>query len=159
MKTYYSLLFLLLLMSVHKAIAQSPEYQCIVVETTDGERLEYLLSDNPRIAHMNALVVITSNTVSVEFPSSNVSKVYLSTSTDAIGNVKTTEGKILLHKDVIVMKDFCANEPISLYGADGKQLWQQSADGSGQLVFSLNSLSQGIYIIKTNHQSFKIIRK
>lgn len=158
MKTNY-LLLLLLLLSVHKAIAQSPEYQCIVVETTDGERLEYLLSDNPRIAHMNALVVLTSNTVSVEFPSSNVSKVFLSSTTDAIGKVNTAEGKIFLHKDVVVMKDFGANEPIALYGADGKQLWQQSADGNGQLVVSLNSLSQGIYIFKTNHQSFKIIRK
>ena len=149
----------LLLLFVQKAIAQSTEYQCVVVETKDGERMEYLLSDNPRIMHRNAMVELTSNTVSVEFPSASVSKVYLSTTTTAIEKIKVAEGEIRMYQDVIVLKGFGENEPVALYGTNGTQLWQQSTDGNGQLVVSLNSLSQGIYIFKTNHQSFKIIRK
>lgn len=139
--------------------AESSVYQCVVVETTDGERMEYLLSDNPRIVHRNAMVELTSNTVSVEFPSFNVSKVYISTTATAVEKIKAAEGEIRMYQDVIVMKGFGANEPVALYGIDGSQLWQQSTDGNGQLVVSLNSLSQGIYIFKTKHQSFKIIRK
>ena len=149
----------LLLLIAQKAIAQSAEYQCVVVETKDGERMEYLLSDNPRIMHRNAMVELTSNTVSVEFPSASVSKVYLSTTTTTVEKIKAAEGEIRMYQDVIVMKGFGVNEPVSLYRTDGSQLWQQSTDGDGQLVVSLNSLSQGIYIFKTNHQSFKIIRK
>lgn len=146
-------------MATQRVSAESSAYQCVVVETTDGERMEYLLSDNPRIVHRNAMVELTTNTVSVEFPSSNVSKVYLSTTTTAVEKIKAAEGEIRMYQDVIVMKGFGANEPVILYGTDGSQLWQQSTDGNGQLVVSLNSLSKGIYIIKTNHQSFKIIRK
>lgn len=149
----------LLLLVAQKAIAQSAEYRCVVIETKDGERMEYLLSDNPRIMHRNAMVELTSNTVSVEFPSSNVSKVYISTTTTAVEKIKAAEGEIRMYQDVIVMKGFGANEPVALYGTNGTQLWQQSTDGNGQLVVSLNSLSPGIYIFKTNHQSFKIIRK
>lgn len=159
MKTHFYLLLLLLLMATQRVSAESSAYQCVVVETTDGERMEYLLSDNPRIVHRNAMVELTTNTVSVEFPSSNVSKVYLSTTTTAVEKIKAAEGEIRMYQDVIVMKGFGANEPVILYGTDGSQLWQQSTDGNGQLVVSLNSLSKGIYIIKTNHQSFKIIRK
>jgi hypothetical protein len=149
----------LLLLIAQKTIAQSAEYQCVVVETKDGERMEYLLSDNPRIMHRNAMVELTSNTVSVEFPSASVSKVYLSTTTTAVEKIKVAEGEIRMYQDVIVLKGFGENEPVALYGTDGSQLWQQSMDGNGQLVVSLNSLSKGIYIFKTNHQSFKIIRK
>ena len=149
----------LLLLIAQKAIAQSAEYRCVVIETKDGERMEYLLSDNPRIMHRNAMVELTSNTVSVEFPSSNVSKVYLSTTATAVEKIKVAEGEIRMYQDVIVLKGFGENEPVALYGTDGSQLWQQSMDGNGQLVVSLNSLSKGIYIFKTNHQSFKIIRK
>ena len=159
MKTHFYLLLLLLLMATQGISAESSVYQCVVVETTEGERMEYLLSDNPRIIHRNAMVVLTSNTVNVEFPSSMVSKVYLSTTSTAVENIKSTKGEIRMYQDVIVMKGFGVNEPVSLYRTDGSQLWQQSTDGDGQLVVSLNSLSQGIYIFKTNHQSFKIIRK
>ena len=146
-------------MATQRVSAESSVYQCVVVETTDGERMEYLLSDNPRIVHRNSMVELTSNTVSVEFPSSNVSKVYLSTTTTAVEKIKAAEGEIRMFQDVIVMKNFGANEPVALFGIDGSQLWQQLTDGNGQLVVSLNTLSQGIYIFKTNHQSFKIIRK
>lgn len=139
--------------------AESSVYQCVVVETTGGERMEYLFSDNPRIIHRNAMVELTTNTVNVEFPSSNVSKVYLSTTTTAVEKLKAVEGEIRMYQDVIVMQGFGANEPVALYGIDGSQLWQQSTDGNGQLVVSLTTLTQGIYIFKTSHQSFKIIRK
>lgn len=158
MKVLWLTIALLLLIAL-KAIAQSAEHQCVVVETKDGERMEYLLSDNPRIVHRNAMVELTSNTVSVEFPSSNVSKVYLSTTTSAVEKIKAAEGEIHMYQDVILMKGFGVNEPVALYGTNGNLLWQQSTDGNGQLVVSLNSLPKGIYIFKTKHQSFKIIRK
>lgn len=139
--------------------AESSVYQCVVVETTEGERMEYLLSDNPRIIHRNAMVVLTSNTVNVEFPSSMVSKVYLSTTSTAVENIKSTKGEIRMYQDVAVLKGFVVNEPVALYGTDGSLLWQEATDVNGQLVVSLRTLSQGIYIFKTKHQSFKIIRK
>ena len=159
MKTKYSLLLLLLLLSVQKSIAQSPEYQCIVVETTDGERMEYLLSNNPRIVHNDATVMLTTNSVSVEYQTSNVSKVYFSDVPTSIGNVKTEKGQFLLQQNAVLLKGFDAGEPVALYGADGRQLWQHATDSDGQLMIPLSSLPQGIYIVNTNNQSFKVTRK
>ena len=158
MKRILRLFILLLLMATQKMGAESVASQCVVVETTDGERMEYLLSDNPRIVHQDAMVILTTNNTNVEFQSSKVSKVYLSTAT-AIEKVKAAEGKIHLQQDAVILKGFGANEPVALYGTDGNQLWQQRTDNDGLLMFSLSSLPQGIYIIKTNHQSVKIIKK
>lgn len=139
--------------------ADSSVYHCVVVETTEGERMEYLLSDNPCIIHKNAMVVLTSNMINVELPSSIVSKVFLSTTTTEVENVKTTKGEIRMCQDVVVLKNFGANEPVALFGTDASLLWQETTDVNGQLMVPLNTLYQGIYILKTKHQSFKIIRK
>lgn len=159
MKTHFYLLLLLLLMATQGISADSSVYHCVVVETTEGERMEYLLSDNPSIVHKNAMVALTSNTVNVELPSTIVSKVYLSTTTTAVENIKTAKGEIRMCHDVVVLKDFGANEPVVLFGSDGSQLWQETTDVNGQLMVPLNTLYQGIYILKTKHQSYKIIRK
>lgn len=146
-------------MSVHKAIAQSPEYQCIVVETIDGERMEYLLSNNPRIVHNDATVTLTTNSVTVEYQTSNVLKVYFSDVPTSIGNVKTDNGQFRLQQNTVILKGFDAGEPVALYDADGRQLWQHATDSDGQLMIPLSSLPQGTYIVKANNQSFKVTRK
>lgn len=158
-KIHFKLLLLLLLMSTQKIEAESVASQCVIVGTTDGERMEYLLSDSPRIVHQDAMVMHTTNIVSVEFQSSKVSKVYLSTTTNAIEKINATEGKIHLEQGAVILKGFGVNEPVAFYETDGNQLWQQKTDNDGQLIFYLSSLPQGIYVIKTNHQSIKIIKK
>lgn len=159
MKTNYILLYLLLLFPAQRIIAQSPEYQCIVVETTDGERMEYLLSDNPHIVHNDATVVLTTNSVCVEYQTSNVSKIFFSAVPTSIGEEKTSKGHFRLQQNMVILMGFGASEPVALYGAGGLQLWQQTTDSDGRLMLSLSTLPQGIFIVKTNNQSFKVTRK
>ena len=121
--------------------------------------MEYLLSDNPRIVHHDGLVTLTTNMLKVDLPTASVLKVYFSNSTTNIGKAKTAEGEINWQENTVVLVGFTANELVSLYSSDGRKLWRQATDGNGQLSISLNSLSQGIYIIKTNHQTLKISKK
>ena len=57
--------------------AQSSSALCVVVETTNGERLEYLLSDLPRIIYEDSMVTLTTNTTIVEFRPDDILKIYL----------------------------------------------------------------------------------
>lgn len=158
MKTHFYLL-LLLLLTTQVIFAESSSSLCVVVETIEGERMEYLLSDNPRIVHHDGLVTLTTNMLKVDLPTASVLKVYFSNSTTNIRKAKTAEGVINWQENTVVLIGFTANELVSLYSSDGRKLWQQATDGNGQFSISLNSLSQGIYIIKTNHQTLKISKK
>ena len=136
---------------------------CVVVETTGGERMEYLLSDLPRITQSADVVVLTTANATVELQSSEIVKIYLS-ATEAVdptdvGRMKTADGSFSISGDCVQLSGYQAGEWVSLYSADGRLLRQLSVGIDGSLIISLASQSSGIFIIKTNHQFIKIIRK
>ena len=135
------------------------EQQCAVVETMSGQRIEYLLSDLPRIIHNNATVMIVTNKTNVEFQTSEIAKVYVSTTdVDAIRAIKT-DYDIHCSGDIISMTGFAAHEEVLLYTIRGELLKKLTTDNQGRLVTSLNQLPTGIYIIKTQQQSIKFTKK
>jgi hypothetical protein len=156
MKKLFACLSFLVLLGL-TAMAQTGQ-NCVVVETTAGQRMTFLLSDQPRIVHGNAAVTLTTDKTSMEFQTNEVAKVYLTLS-NAIEEVKTTSGSIQLSGDRVSLTGFAPRETVRLFTADGKLLMQQSADDKGNLVVALGQLRTGIYILKTNHQSVKITKK
>jgi hypothetical protein len=156
-KLFAFLSFMVLLGST--AIAQTGQ-NCVVVETTAGQRMAFLLSDQPRIVHGNAAVTLTTDKTSMEFQTNEVAKVYLTLlSANAIEEVKTASGSIQLSGDRVSLTGFAPREAVRLFTADGKLQMQQSADDKGCLVVALDQLRAGIYILKTNHQSVKVTKK
>ena len=152
-------LIILLIFGFAELRAQSSSTLCAVVETTNGERLEYLLSDLPRIIYEDSMVTLTTNTAVVEFRPDDINKIYLTESITAINDCKSSAGSFYLSNDQILLSGFTANEVVTLYSVDGLQLWSGSVHANGHLIISLEHLSTGIYIIKTNHQSIKISKK
>ena len=136
------------------------EQQCVVVETAAGQRMEYLLSDQPRIVHNDATVTLTTTNATVEFQTSEVSKIYASTM-DVVIVIKSikTDGDIHLTDDFVSLTGYTPHESVSLYTSDGKLLKQRTADSQGRLILSLTQLHSGIYIIKTQQQSIKFTKK
>ncbi len=133
--------------------------KCAVVETTSGERMEYLLSDLPRIVYSDAKVVLTTNKTVVNFNPQEVKKIYLGESTTDISDVKGPDGTLKMQDNMLSLSGYTANEAVVLYTIDGRQLWQEHVDAQGRLTISLSQLPAGIYIIKTNNQSVKITKK
>lgn len=133
--------------------------QCVVVEMTSGQQMEYLLSDLPRIVHNNTTVTLTTTKAIVELQTSEVAKVYVSTNaTVAVREIKT-DGNVLRSGNMVNLTGYKPNETVALYTTDGRLLKQQSTDDQGCLVISLSQLGAGIYIIKTKYQSVKITKK
>lgn len=152
-------IFILLFLEFVVLRAQPSSNLYAVVETTNGERMEYLLSDLPRIIYDDSMVTLTTNTTIVEFHPEEILKIYLTESTTAIDDCKSPDGSFSLCHDQVLLSDFAANEVVTLYSADGHQLWRETIHDNGRLTITLDQLSKGIYIIKTNHQSIKITKK
>jgi hypothetical protein len=158
MKKSFSL-FILIFLGLVVLRAQSSLKLCAVVETTNGERLEYMLSDLPRIIYDDSMVTLTTNTTIVEFPQKEILKIYLTESITSINDCKSPDGSFSLCHDQVFLTDFAVNEVVTLFCADGHQLWRETIHDNGRLTISLNQLPKGLYIIKTNHQSIKITKK
>ena len=133
---------------------------CVVVETTGGERMEYLLSDLPRITQSADAVTLTTSNTSVELSAESISKVYLATSSPTtVLKVKGPAGSAQLKESQLFLSGYQPGERVSLFHADGRLLQHRSIGDDGTLTLSLEQLPSGIYIVKTNHQSIKIIKK
>ncbi len=139
--------------------AQSSSQLCAVVETTTGERMEYLLTDLPRIVYADAKVTLTTNKTTVDFNPEEIKKVYLGESTSDIQDQKMPDGTFRLQSDRIFLSGYTAGEEVSLYSTDGRQLLRKKVNADGRLTISLSQLPANLYIIKTNHQSIKITKK
>lgn len=133
---------------------------CVVVETTGGERMEYLLSDLPRITQSADAVTLTTTNTTVELSPESISKVYLAASSPtAVQEVKSPVGDVRLKESQLFLSGYQPGARVSLYHADGQLLQHKSIGDDGTLTLSLEQLPSGIYIVKTNHQSIKIIKK
>ena len=152
-------LFLLCLpLSLH--LQAQTQQECVVVETAAGQRMEYLLTEKPRIVQSDATVTLTTTTTTMELKTSEVAKVYVALSTTGVVHVtKETLGKMERVGNTLVLTGYEPNESVSLFTTDGKMLQHQSTDDQGYLVISLGQLQTGIYIIKTKQQSIKFIKK
>ena len=136
------------------------ERQCVVVETSAGQRMEYLLSDLPRIVHSDATVTLTTATATVELQTAEVAKVYLATTTiDTAVREVTQDGKVRLSADHAVLSGYAPREAVGLYATDGRLLKQLATDANGHLTITLSQLRAGTYIIKTKQQSIKFTKK
>ena len=152
-------LFVLIIFGFIELRAQSSSSLCAVIETTNGERMEYLLRDSPRIIYDDSMITLSTNTTIIDFHPEEILKIYLTESATAINDCKSPDGSFSLSHDQILLSGFAANEVVALFSVDGHQLWHGTIRDNGHMTISLNQLSTGIYIIKTNHQSIKITKK
>lgn len=137
------------------------EAPCVVVEQTDGTRTEYVLSAEPRISYAADVVTLTTADATLQLPVADVKKVYLASSvTTAVGTQRQPSApRIELTADGLRLSGLTAGTTVSVYAADGRQLLAPVAATDGTLSISLGRQPQGMLIIKTNNQSFKLIRK
>ena len=154
------LLLLLLLVFFENVYAQTL-VPCVVVEKISGARTEYLLSTTPHISFSNNIVTITTTEISVELPVSDINKVYLSETTGVETTIEATKAtvKITISNDAITMSGLEANSNVFLYAVDGSQITKQKVLHDGSAIVPFSRQLHGIYILKSNNQSFKIIKK
>ena len=105
-------------------------------------------------------VTLTTTKVRVDFTASNIVKVMLTDiSSTGIDDVESSRGDIQLSNDEVRMSGLVAEESVTLYNVNGVLLSSWKVTSTGELTISLSDLSRGVYIIKANHQSFKVTRQ
>ncbi|MBR1880716.1 MAG: InlB B-repeat-containing protein [Prevotella sp.] len=77
----------------------------------------------------------------------------------AIDNASASKGTVKTGQDCLYLSGLQPNEHVSIYNLAGELQMAYQASADGDLTITLSTLTQGIYIIKTNHQTFKVTRK
>ncbi len=133
----------------------------IIIDLSNGEKVECVLSDNPKMFFDGTTITITAANLKLSLTPSDIKKVSMgdvddtSGIADAVSNSSTIEAK----DGFVRLSGFVSGEEIKVYSASGAQYASYNVSSDGSLIIPTSSLPNGVSIIKSNKQSIKITKK
>ena len=149
------LLFILSLI----AFAGTATAQHIAVEKQAGELFAMELSELKQITFNGTTVNIEDNTGTIYSASmGDIKRIYFD-DMSSIADINTQGGDLveyLSHDDIAINSE--AGSMVAVYSLTGAQLLTRRIDTQGEAI-SIAGLPQGIYIVKANGRTTKIIKR
>ena len=131
----------------------------LILLLKDGTTQTYELAEQPVITVVGAELKIVANHADVSIPLSDVMRYTFQKRTTGIDEVDTNQEVIDYKDGVLTLSGLEASTPISLYTIDGRLLQAHTVADDGTYRQSLASLRQGVYVVKVNHKSYKIMKR
>ena len=131
----------------------------------DGSRTAYALGQHPVVTYTNGELLLSTQHEQVAYTAGDVRKFTFSASDiscDAPTSVTSPleQGQqFSLQQGNVHFSSCRAGSPISLYTLDGKLLQTVAADADGNARLATGSYPAGVYIIKTETITHKIIKR
>ena len=155
------ILFGILLFGISNGYAQD-EVLGIIVEMTNGEKMEYRLVDKPQLTFDGKTIILTAEGVKIEIMPTDLQKVTMGnveSTTDIFNEASFSQGLAEVSDGFVRLSGFQSGEAVRVYNAAGIMFAEYKTSSDGSLVISISSLPSGISIIKTNKQSIKISKR
>ena len=153
--------FLLTITVLTRSFAQD-KVLGIIVELSNGQKVEYRLVDHPKLVFDGQTIKLTADGIEVEYTPAEMAKV----TTGEVENVSngieeriSVQGDIKVEAGFVRLSGFAAGDAVTVYSISGVQMAIYQVESDGSLVIPISSLPSGISIINTNKQSIKITRR
>lgn len=131
-------------------------YRSVVVTTASGDVIKFDLSGGVNVAFLDTEVIITSDNSEVKLPVTDFAR--FDFSDDASVNDTTIQSvMVIVGNDSINLSGLPGRSLVQLFTLNGISVANITADDSGGA--SIRSLSKGIYILKTQLSTIKVILK
>ena len=142
--TKYLCLFLLLFAFSIQGWCESIQ---LVVHAKSGGEVSYALSEKPVVTYKGDVLILTTESTTVEYPLADLQKFTFEETADAVESVRMNQPK--------------GDGTVRIYNVSGTlvRTIQPSENGGSDARFSTQDLPAGIYIIKQGAQTYKIRKK
>ncbi len=140
--------------------APTGEVLCMVISHHDGTVSKFALNEQPKVTYEGNQLVVVSETAEMTADLSDIAQWTFEMSD--ISGISETEAtpQALIGLGRAEISGLAPNTVAAIYSLDGKALSHVEADSTGHVSIDLGHLSNGVYILRTPHQSYKfIIRK
>ena len=130
----------------------------ISIHQKDGKVANFAFSEKPIVTYADNQLVITTTKTSVQYPLYLLQKIdFELTDATAIEQVKP-DAKFRFTDGTLYITGGAPGSQVVIYDMRGMTAGQYRIDDAGNAVISLQSLSKGLYIVKTNHFTFKFTK-
>ena len=134
--------------------------QKAIIWQKDGSKTYFNLSDNPKSTFTLTDLVISTSKMTVNYPLNKVLRFTYDLTPTEIDNPILNESNIIIQdNDQLILYNFPAGTNIYVYGIDGKQLINYKVNGDQKQIVSIKDLPNGIYVVKANNISYKVIKR
>ena len=143
----------------------TPSEWSIIIFTKDQKQHEFQLAGNrPEVKFgASTLQVIISSAVQAEFSQDDVVKIAYKNpqQTDIDSPVADRNTAEINYQDdgLLVISQLSEGAAVSIYAMDGRLLRQLSANGDGTCRLDLSALPKGVYLVKTDTITYKIMKR
>lgn len=132
----------------------------LVVETKDHVQTTYMLADKTQVLFAGSNLRVVSAKVDVTYNLSDILRfTYQTRSITGISELHTEQATIDYKDEQLVISGIQAGAMINIYSLDGKLVKQHTANHTGTYRLSLASLPKGIYIVKADNVTYKIMKR
>ena len=153
------ILTVLLLLSWLMAMADEPKSR-LVVWAKDGTKTYFDLAENPKTTFKDNDLVITSESMTVNYPLEQVLRYtyeLVSTGIESISLEKTV--RISQRGDALTLENLKPGTAVSLYTVDGKCVMTHTIGDSRSVTISLSDRPSGVYIVKASNVTYKMLKR
>lgn len=132
----------------------------LVVETKDHVKTTYMLARKPQVIFENNTLRILSWDADVTYNLSDVLRfTYETKSVTGVSELRDEQAAVNYEDGQLVISGIKAGASVGVYSIDGKLVQKLTAHRSGTYRLSLVPLPQGVYIVKADNVSYKIMKR
>lgn len=158
------LLFLALLLVLPTAVlaqgSSGADRNFLVVETKDHVLTTYMLADKPEVSFKETDMHVVSAKGDVTYKLSDVLRfTYKKLDPSGISEQRSDQASIDYDGGVLIVSGIKAGCSVGVYTMDGKPVQQLNATRTGTYRISLSSLPQGVYLVKADNITYKIMKR
>lgn len=124
--------------------------------------MSFPLSENPKVTHSDANLIVSTTTTTIEYAKTEVSKFTLKINeqeTTSINNIKTPDSSIKQNGNLIFMSGFSTGSTVRVFTINGQAVLTDHICNDGTLTLNLSPFTGGIYIISTESITYKFIKR
>lgn len=127
----------------------------------DGQQFHYGFSEKPVITYTDNDLVISTDKVVVNYPLTAIRKfVFTDGAETQVEGIEADNKPLLSLEDYMVeITGGVADANVIVFASDGKNVFNGKFDSEGRISFSIAEFPDGVYVIKTENLTCKILKK
>ncbi len=151
-------LLALLLLPAQALLARIAEEDvtCMVLTLTDGTVNRFALTGNPTVTYEGENLVVNTGDEQFTTTLSGISQLTFEQVSTGIGEMVEESPKPVFTPGQARFEGLKTHAVVSIYTIDGKMQNSMRANEEGTVSIDLSTLPQGVYILRTPNQSYKI---
>ena len=133
----------------------------LVLWAKNGSIVAFALCDNPKLTFTETDIQITGRNIDVTYALDNMALITYEAEdyVTPIKDIETEDVSFNLTGESLLFPALKANSKVSIYSLNGTLIFKKSVQADGEYSFPLSNLDIGVYIIKVNGITYKIVKR